>query len=151
MTRLLIVAALGAVIGVAGCSPPSEPARQGAAAGKLHEAGLWETRVFIGGEQMPDVARACVRSGAFDPLARFARDAGCAKVTRSDTARGYTFTTVCTQDGVTSRTTGSAEFSPARIVIATRSSMDGVDQAMHMRLESRKIGPCPAGTPWESD
>ena len=144
-----LIAMCGLTVALAGCSGADQPGKSAktsvAAAGPHHDGGLWETRIYIGGEQMPDTPRVCVKAGVFDPLTRFSEDAGCAQVARNPTRDGYTFEASCVQDGVTSRTTGSAQVGKDAVVLTTRSTMDGAAQAMEMRLESRRLGPCPAG------
>ncbi|MGH6998187.1 MAG: DUF3617 domain-containing protein [Phenylobacterium sp.] len=140
-----LIAICGLAAALAGCSGAEQPTTAKTAAGPRHDGGLWETRVYIGGEQMPDTPRVCVKVGVFDPLSRFSQDAGCAQVARTQTGDGYTFEAACVQDGVTSRTKGSAKVGKDAVVLTTRSTMDGADQAMEMRLESRRLGPCPAG------
>jgi hypothetical protein len=151
MKRLLLVA--GALATLAGCSQPAQQeAKSEAGVGaKAHAGGLWQTTIYINGEAMPDVTRVCVDKGVFDPMTRYAKESGCQEVQRTATAGGYSFSTACVQEGVTSRTTGEVKVAGDQITVDTRSSMDGTTEVMKMRLDSRRVGPCPAGMAVEAE
>lgn len=153
MKRYLI--GLGLAAALAGCSKPTtetaKPEASLAAAAKAHAGGLWQTTIYINDQAMPDVTRVCVDKGIFDPMTRYAKESGCQDVQRATNAQGYTFSATCSQDGVTLNTTGEVKVAAEQITVESRSTMSGTAEVMKMRLDSRRVGPCPAGMAVEAD